>query len=141
MHILSTVSYDTMLHSLYICFLNETYIAMSIAQKPIIQSINNDVATSVGAMPNKSIYSVNENRFSMGRHLYSKTVATLTKETVEVKREKQYYGQRNRDASSVMQRKKYLAQGRKNYAEKPVSFQGNTSVEDINRALARARRA
>ena len=137
--ILSTVSYE---HSLYICFLNETYIiAMSIAQKPIIQSINNDVATSVGAMPNKFIYSVNENRFSMGRHLYSKTVATLTNETVEVKREKQYYGQRNRDASSVMQRKKYLAQGRKNYTENPVSFQGNTSVEDINRALARARRA
>ena len=137
--ILSTVSYE---HSLYICFLNETYIIeMSIAQKPILQSINNDVATSVGAMPNKSIYSVNENRFSMGRHLYSKTVATLTNETVEVKREKQYYGQRNRDASSVMQRKKYLAQGRKNYTENPVSFQGNTSVEDINRALARARRA
>ena len=33
---------------------------MNIAQKPISKSMNNDMATSMGAMPHKFIYSVNK---------------------------------------------------------------------------------
>ena len=107
---------------------------MSLAQRPLPNSTNNDVLTGRGSMPNKSLYSVNENRFSMGRVLYTKTVNTLVQNTPSTVQEKKFYGMRNSDASSVMERKKYLAQGRK-----PISFQGKSANSESQRALGRVR--
>lgn len=112
---------------------------MSITNTPIIKSLNNDVLSTKEAMPNKSPYSVNENRFSMGRFLYSKTINTVVNETPETVKEKRYYGMRNSDASSVMEKKKYLAQGRKNYSNVPISFQGKSNENESKQALSRVR--
>lgn len=112
---------------------------MSLAQRPLPNSTNNDELTGRGSMPNKSLYSVNENRFSMGRVLYTKTVNTLVQNTPSTVQEKKFYGMRNSDASSVMERKKYLAQGRKPVDDKPISFQGKSANSESQRALGRVR--
>jgi hypothetical protein len=112
---------------------------MSTTNTPIIKSLNNDVLSTKESMPNKSPYSVNENRFSMGRFLYSKTINTVVNETPENVKEKRFYGMRNSDASSVMEKKKYLAQGRKNHNNVPISFQGKSNGNESRQALSRVR--
>jgi hypothetical protein len=113
---------------------------MSLAQRPLPESTNNDVLSGRGSMPNKSLYSVNESRFSMGRVLYTKTINTLVQNTPSTVQEKKFYGgMRNSDASSVMERKKYLAQGRKPVDDKLVSFQGKSANSESQRALGRVR--
>ena len=112
---------------------------MSIPQRPVQTNINNDVLNTRSAMPNKSINSINENSFSMSRVLYSNTINTLNQQTQNDLQYKKFYGEKNRDASSIIDRKKYLAQGSKNHQEVPISFQGKSSNTESRQALSRVR--
>lgn len=112
---------------------------MSLSDRPKPDNINNSVLSSKGAMPQKSLLSVNENPFSMNRVLYSRTVQTYTKEDNTIKKEKHYYGNRNSDASSVMERKKLLNAGRKNYLGNDISHQSERTINDVRDAKKRVR--
>lgn len=104
-----------------------------------LENMNNSVLKGRSAMPQKAPTSINENRFSMNRVLYSKTIASVISETADVIKEKQYYGPRNRDASSVIQRRNILVGGNRNESGQPMSFQGAKETNDVRQAKKRVR--
>jgi hypothetical protein len=104
-----------------------------------LENMNNSVLQGRSAMPQKSSTSINENRFSMNRVLYSKTIASVISETADVMKEKQYYGPRNRDASSVIQRRNILVGGNRNESGQSISFQGAKETNDVRQAKKRVR--
>jgi hypothetical protein len=112
---------------------------MSLSQKPIIENINNSVQNGRSAMPQKALTSTNENPFSMNRVIYSKTIGTITKQTNDTIKEKQFYGEKNRDASSVIARRKMLQSGNKNHLGSNLSYQGEKEVNDVRQAQKRVR--
>ena len=112
---------------------------MSLSQTPIKENINNSVLNGRSAMPQKGIHSNNDNRFSMNRVLYSKTINTETEKTNDVIKQKQFYGMNNRDASSVMERRKLLNQGHKNHLEGDLSYQSSKTINDVRQAQKRTR--
>lgn len=123
--------------NLYISFYEDNI--MSLSQRPIIENINNSVKKEQGAMPQKALTSTNENPFSMNRVLYSRTINTILKDTNEITREKQYYGERNRDASSVIARRKMIQVGNKNHLGNELSYQGKKDTNDVRQAQKRVR--
>jgi hypothetical protein len=112
---------------------------MSLPQKPIIENINNSIQNGRSAMPQKALTSTNENPFSMNRVLYSKTIRTITNQTNDTIKEKHFYGENNRDASSVIARRKMLQSGNKNYLGNNVSYQGEKDTNDVRQAQKRVR--
>ena len=104
-----------------------------------LENMNNSVLQGRSAMPQKSSTSINENRFSMNRVLYSKTISSVISETADVIKEKQYYGPRNRDASSVIQRRNILVGGNRNESGQSISFQGAKETNDVRQAKKRVR--
>lgn len=67
---------------------------MSLSQKPIIENINNSVQNGRSAMPQKALTSTNENRFSMNRVIYSKTIGTITNQTNDTIKENTFMERR-----------------------------------------------
>ena len=114
---------------------------MSIAQKPLPNTIMNSILNNRSAMPMKNESSVNESPFSMSRILLSKTINNHIKLSNDnnVKQLKQYYGARNSDASMVTHKLNTLSQGTKNKAGTNLSFQGTKTVNDERQALRRVR--
>ena len=112
---------------------------MSLSQKPIIENANNSVQNGRSAMPQKALTSNNENPFSMNRVLYSRTISTITKETSDILQEKHYYGEKNRDASSVIARRKMIQVGNKNHLGNDLSYQGEKVTNDVRQAQKRVR--
>ena len=104
-----------------------------------LENINNSVLNGRSAMPQKSVTSITENKFSMNRVLYTKTIESVTSETADIKKEKQYYGPRNRDASAVIQRRNILVGGNRNDMGQAVSFQGAKETNDVRQAKKRVR--
>ena len=100
---------------------------------------NNGELRGKSAMPQKSSTASNENQFSMNRLLFSKTIRTFTTETVDIQKEKKFYGGSNRDASSVMQRRKVFNVGVKNHSGGIMSFQGTSAVNNVKQAQQRVR--
>jgi hypothetical protein len=104
-----------------------------------LENINNSVLKGRSAMPQKAPTSINENKFSMNRVLYSKTIASVMSETADILKGKQFYGPRNRDASSVLQRRNILVGGNRNESGKSISFQGTKDTNDVRQAKKRVR--
>lgn len=114
---------------------------MSIPHKPLPSTMMNSILYNRSAMPLKSPYSVNESPFSMSRVLVSKTIHTAMKLTSDanIKKRKQFYGEKNRDASMVTDKRRVFAQGTKNGSGNQLSFQGSKTVNDERQALHRVR--
>ena len=108
---------------------------MSLPDKPILENLNNSILGGRSAMPQKAPTSTNENQFSMNRVLYTKTINSFT----NVLTEKTYYGGKNRDASSVIQRRNILTVGEKNHSGKNISFEGAKTGNDVRQAQKRVR--
>lgn len=89
--------------------------------------------------PQKGLTSSNEGPFSMGRILFTKTMKTIIDETNDVKQEKQYYGERNRDASSVIARRKMVQVSNKNHLGDELSYQENKDTNNVRQAIKRVR--
>ena len=87
-------------------------------------------------MPLKSALSSNESHFSMSRLLFAKTIYTQTSENIQTY---QFYGGKNRDASSVIQRKKVLSAGKPNSIGETTSFQGSNAPTNVTQARQRVR--
>jgi len=114
---------------------------MSIAEKPLPNTIMNSILNSRSAMPMKNETSINESPFSMSRILLSKTIHSHIKLSNDhhIKKLKQYYGARNSDASMVTSKVNTFTQGIKNTAGTNFSFQGTKTVNDQRQALRRVR--
>jgi hypothetical protein len=108
---------------------------MSLSEKPILENMNNSILGGRAAMPQKAPMSTNENQFSMNRVLYAKTINSFT----NTLNEKTYYGGKNRDASSVIQRRNILAVGEKNQSGQQISFEGAKVGNDVRQAQKRVR--
>lgn len=90
-------------------------------------------------MPQKDITSSNENTFSMGRSMFSRTINTLKNEDSDALKQKQFYGgTRNRDASSVVRSRSILGAKGSFADENGVAFQGYNN-NDTRQALTRVR--
>ena len=97
----------------------------------IRETINNSELSHSNAMPMKDTTSVNESRFSRGRKLFMAFAPTT--------RLDRYDG--NRDASSVIERKKALATGKGSYNEngQATTFTDSHNTNVLNSALRRTR--
>ena len=89
-------------------------------------------------MPQKASTSANENQFSMNRVLYTKTIKSLMT-TDSTTNGKTIFGAKNRDASSVIQRRNILNVGEKNHTGKDISFEGTKVGNDVRQAQKRVR--
>jgi len=110
-----------------------------LTQTPVKQVINNGTLSGRGAMPAKDSTSSDNNTFSMGRNMFTRTFSQTQTNTSYL--EKKYYGSsRNRDASVIVEQNKLLEIGvTKNASEAPIAF---TTTEDKNttrQALHRVR--
>lgn len=101
-----------------------------------LNNINNSILSGRSAMPQKAATSLNENNFSMNRVLFAKTIKTETLDTIKTKH---FFGERNRDASSVIQRSKIISAGGKNASGENISHQGTKSMNDVRQAQQRVR--
>ena len=107
---------------------------------PVPSNINNRILSGTSAMPQKSSTSSNENQFSMNRSLFAKTIKTYNSQTVDTAKGKKFYGGGgNRDASSVMQRRKIFNVGEKNHSGGNISYQGTNSQINVTQAQQRVR--
>lgn len=116
-----------------------SWISMSMPNKPVLENINNSVLSGRSAMPQKAQTSANENQFSMNRVIYAKTINSLLAETVETNQQKHFYGGKNHDASSVIQRRTILNVGYKNKSGHPFSYQGAKNANDVRQAQKKVR--
>jgi hypothetical protein len=108
---------------------------LGVAKTSAIQNPQDLVLKS--AMPQKSATSLNENHFSMNRVLYTKTIGTYTSQTASTIKAKTFYGENNRDASSVIQRSKIFNAG---IEKKSIySFQGSNLASNATQAKQRVR--
>jgi hypothetical protein len=105
---------------------------------PVPTNLNNSMLSGISAMPQKSATSLNENTFSMNRLLFSKTIRTYNN-TQTVNAKTFYGGGSNRDASSVIQRRKIFNVGEKNYKGGNISYQGTTAINNVTQAQQRVR--
>ena len=102
----------------------------------MIQNINNGVVTGSKSMPQKDITSNGESPFQLGRISYVRTLQT-TPSTLNEKKEKKWF--QNRDASSVISRRKNnsIGNGSLNASGGPFSM---TTFKDANYQNAALRR-
>lgn len=92
-------------------------------------------------MPPKSIYSVNENAFSMRRTMFVNQTQVDQKQTNTVIKEKKYYGNsNNRDASAIIS-KRAINGANSSFPinGQPVSHEGSSSTVESQQALKRLR--
>jgi hypothetical protein len=108
-----------------------------LSQTPIKQIVNNGSLSSRGAMPAKDSTSSDNNTFSMGRHMFTRTFSPTN-----LGLEKKFYGSsRNRDASAIVEQKKLLeiGNGTKNANEVPIAFTTTFDKNTTRQALHRVR--
>ena len=79
---------------------------LKIVNGPIRTQINNGSTHLQGGMPLKDSTTTNENRFSMSRHDYKHTNKIDTTRNAETIAKKKWISNGNRDASSIIHRKK-----------------------------------
>jgi len=108
---------------------------------PTLKETHNRILTGVKAMPLKNEAADGDSSFAMGRKYYTDTINTETSLTNRIVLKKKYLGGNNRDASSVIDKKKYsqIGAGSVNVEGINISF---TPIKDSNqtyRSLARLR--
>lgn len=108
---------------------------------PTIRDTQNRILSGIKAMPLKNETADGESSFAMGRKYYTETNKTETSLTNKIMLKKKYLGGNNRDASSVIDKKKFsqIGSGSVNAEGNNISF---TPVNDNNlayRSLARLR--
>ena len=101
--------------------------------------MNNSILGGRSAMPLKATTSLNENNFSMNRVLFAKTINAVEAQTADTLKAKQFFGDRNRDASSVIHRRKILNAGEKNSSGENMSHQGAKTTNMAKQAQQRVR--
>jgi hypothetical protein len=93
------------------------------------------------SMPQKDITSINEGSFSQRRSMFSAFTRTDEKKTIDVVKQKKFYGgSNNRDASSIIAKR--AVQGHNSSFAlngQTVLFQGTKTTEDARQALKRVR--
>ena len=104
----------------------------------MLKNIQNNQMSGVAPMPLKDSTSSNENSFAMNRRNYFQT-NPVTANTVSENLQKKYSG--NRDASSVMSRRKANAVGvgSLNSSKDAMSFTSNNNRNEQDTALKRVR--
>jgi|UniRef100_A0A6C0IP19 hypothetical protein len=104
----------------------------------MLKNIQNNQMSGVAPMPLKDSTSSNENSFAMNRRNYFQT-NQITANTVSENLQKKYSG--NRDASSVMSRRKANAVGvgSLNSSKDAMSFTSNNNRNEQDTALKRVR--
>lgn len=88
-------------------------------------------------MPQKDLTSTNENAFARRRNMFAAFARTESKETNNVRKEKHFYGPRNRDASAIVHRR--AAQGQNSSFDPNVAFQSAKTINDVRQAVHRVR--
>jgi hypothetical protein len=109
-------------------------------QAPIKQIINNGSLSGRGAMPAKDSTSSDNNTFSMGRNMFTRTFSPVQTNTSYL--EKKFYGgSRNRDASAIVEQNKLMeiGNGSKNASGAPIAFTTTTDKNTTRQALHRVR--
>lgn len=108
-----------------------------LTQTPIKQVINNGTLSGRGAMPSKDSTSSDNNTFSMGRNMFTRTYTSA-----QINLEKKFYGSsRNKDASSIVEKNKLLeiGNGSKNASGAPIAFTTTLDNNTTGQALHRVR--
>jgi hypothetical protein len=101
-----------------------------------LRKINNGILDSLKAMPQKDLTSDNDEKFALNRNQHSRT---YTGEPVSST--KKWYGNTNRDASSVInsRRTSNIGINSMNPNEAPMAFTNTNENNTIKQALARVR--
>jgi hypothetical protein len=101
---------------------------------PIIKNINNSILYSHYASPQKDINSMCDGNFSLERVKYTTESSLLTQPLL-----KKWFGsEENRDASSIIARRKTIALGKHSY-KTPIELTSHNNVNVISDALRRVR--
>ena len=92
-------------------------------------------------MPPKSLYSVNENAFSMRRNMFVNQMQVDQNQTNTVLKEKKFYGNsNNRDASNIISKRAITGTNSSFPMNgQVVSHEGSSSKVDSQKALNRVR--
>lgn len=108
---------------------------------PTVQDTNNRILNSVKAMPLKNEAADGDSSFAMGRKYYTETNNTEATLTNKIIQKKKYLGGNNRDASSVIRRRKnsQIGSGSLNAAAENIAFSQIKDYNSIHRSLARLR--
>jgi hypothetical protein len=108
---------------------------------PIKKDTNNRILTGVKAMPLKNEAADGDSSFAMGRKYYTDTINTETSLTNRIILKKKYLGGNNRDASSVIDKKKYsqIGAGSVNAEGIHIAFTPIKDNNQVHRSLARLR--
>jgi hypothetical protein len=108
---------------------------------PTLKETHNRILTGVKAMPLKNEAADGDSTFAMGRKYYTDTINTETSLTNRIVLKKKYLGGNNRDASSVIDRKKYsqIGAGSVNVEGVHIAFTPIKDNNQVHRSLARLR--
>jgi hypothetical protein len=108
---------------------------------PTLTETQNRILKGVKAMPLKNEAADGDSSFAMGRKYYTDTIQTETSLTNRIILKKKYLGGNNRDASSVIDKKKYsqIGAGSVNAEGINISFTPIKDNNQVHRSLARLR--